>query len=404
MDILSTESRPVSPPHAAHRHWLLPFLGVACGIGVSNIYYNQPLLLEISRTFHTTASRAGFVAVTTQIGYAIGMLLFVPLGDVFERRSLIARMFAAVSLALVVSALAPVLWALVVSSALLGMLASVTHIIVPIAPDLAEHDSRGKAIGVVMTGLLLGILLARTFSGSIASWLGWRWVFAIAAIMNAAFALLVWRLLPKLKPNKPIPYGSAMRSLWMLFRAHGALRQASMQSGLVFASFTGFWTTLAFLLGTPHYHLGASVAGSFGIIGATGAAIAPVAGWLSDRSGSRSVITFALGIMAVSWAVLWTGRAHMLGLIAGCILLDAAAQLNQIANQTRVFGIDATARSRLNTIYMTLYFLGASLGSFASVAVWSRWQWSGVTLLGFVFLALSILVHQFGHTKLEAVV
>ena len=402
MEILSSESLSASPPHAAHRRWLLPFLGVACGIGVSNVYYNQPLLLEISRTFHTSAAQSGLVAVTTQIGYATGMFLFVPLGDVLERRSLMARMFAAVSLALWASAVAPVLWALILSSAALGMLASVTHIVLPIAPDLADDDSRGKAIGIVMTGLLLGILLARTFSGSIASWLGWRWVFGIAAILNATFALLLWRLLPTLRPTKPILYGSAMRSLWTLFRTHGTLRQAAIQSGLVFASFTGFWTTLAFLLGTPHYHLGAGVAGSFGVIGATGAAIAPVAGWLSDRSGSRSVITFALSLMAVAWAVLWTGRTHMLGLIAGCILLDAAAQLNQIANQTRVFGIDSTARSRLNTIYMTLYFLGASLGSYASVAVWSRWQWSGVTLLGFVFLALAILVHQFGHTKLEA--
>jgi len=402
VEILSSESLSASPPHAAHRRWLLPFLGVACGIGVSNVYYNQPLLLEISRTFHTSAAQSGLVAVTTQIGYATGMFLFVPLGDVLERRSLMARMFAAVSLALWASAVAPVLWALILSSAALGMLASVTHIVLPIAPDLADDDSRGKAIGIVMTGLLLGILLARTFSGSIASWLGWRWVFGIAAILNATFALLLWRLLPTLRPTKPILYGSAMRSLWTLFRTHGTLRQAAIQSGLVFASFTGFWTTLAFLLGTPHYHLGAGVAGSFGVIGATGAAIAPVAGWLSDRSGSRSVITFALSLMAVAWAVLWTGRTHMLGLIAGCILLDAAAQLNQIANQTRVFGIDSTARSRLNTIYMTLYFLGASLGSYASVAVWSRWQWSGVTLLGFVFLALAILVHQFGHTKLEA--
>jgi len=402
VEILSSESLSASPPHAAHRRWLLPFLGVACGIGVSNVYYNQPLLLEISRTFHTSAAQSGLVAVTTQIGYATGMFLFVPLGDVVERRSLMARMFAAVSLALWASAVAPVLWALILSSAALGMLASVTHIVLPIAPDLADDDSRGKAIGIVMTGLLLGILLARTFSGSIASWLGWRWVFGIAAILNATFALLLWRLLPTLRPTKPILYGSAMRSLWTLFRTHGTLRQAAIQSGLVFASFTGFWTTLAFLLGTPHYHLGAGVAGSFGVIGATGAAIAPVAGWLSDRSGSRSVITFALSLMAVAWAVLWTGRTHMLSLIAGCILLDAAAQLNQIANQTRVFGIDSTARSRLNTIYMTLYFLGASLGSYASVAVWSRWQWSGVTLLGFVFLALAILVHQFGHTKLEA--
>lgn len=374
---------------------------MACGIGVSNIYYNQPLLLEISRTFHTTASQAGMVAVITQVGYSIGMLVFVPLGDVLARRSLMVRMFAAVSLTLAASAIAPNLWVLVAASAALGVLASVTHIIVPIAPDLADEDSRGSAIGVVMTGLLLGILLARTFSGGIASWLGWRWVFGIAAIVNGAFVLVLRRVLPPLKPAKPIPYRAAMRSLWTLFRTHGLLREASVQSGFVFASFTGFWTTLVFLLGTPHYHLGAGVAGSFGLIGAAGAAIAPLAGWLSDRSGSRSVISFALFLMAGAWAVLWTGRSYMVCLVVGCILLDMAAQLNQIANQTRVFGIDSTARSRLNTIYMTIYFLGASLGSYASVAFWSRWQWNGVTLLGFVFLGLATLLHRLGRRKAE---
>jgi predicted MFS family arabinose efflux permease len=386
----------VSVHAASHRRWLLPFLGIACGIGVSNIYYNQPLLLEISRTFHVSSAQSGLVAVITQIGYSLGMLIFVPLGDVLPRRALIARMFLAVSVALTASALAPRLWTLILASALLGVLASVTHIIVPIAPDLADDDSRGRAIGTVMTGLLLGILLARSFSGVIATWVGWRWVFGIAAIFNAAFALLVWRLLPSLKPPKPVAYVAAIRSLWALFWTQGLLREASIQSGFVFASFTGFWTTLVFLLGTPHYHRGAAVAGSFGVIGAAGAAIAPLAGWFSDRSGSRSVITFALSLMACAWLVLWTGRIYMVGLIVGCILLDSAAQLNQIANQTRVFGIDPGARSRLNTIYMTMYFLGAAIGSYASVAVWSRWQWSGVTALGFVFLVCAAVIHAFG--------
>lgn len=381
------------PPHHAHRRWLLPFLGVACGIGVSNIYYNQPLLLEVSRTFHTTASRAGLVAVITQVGYAVGMLVFVPLGDVFGRRSLMLRMFGAVALTLIASALAPALWVLIATSAALGLFASVTHIVVPIAPDLADDDSRGSAIGVVMTGLLLGILLARTFSGAIASWLGWRWVFGIAAIMNATFVLLVWRLLPPLHAARAIPYRSALRSLWTLFRRQGMLRQAAFQSGFVFASFTGFWTTLVFLLGTPHYHRGAAVAGSFGVIGAAGAACAPLAGWLSDRIGSRAVITFALSLMAMAWAILWTGRTYFIGLIIGCILLDMAAQLNQVANQTRIFGIDPTARSRINTIYMTCYFLGASLGSYASTAIWSHWQWTGVSLLGLLFLGVAGAIH-----------
>jgi predicted MFS family arabinose efflux permease len=390
----------IAPPHiSAHRHWLLPFLGMTCAVGVSSIYYNQPLLLEISRSFHATAGQVGLVAVATQIGYAVGMPIFVPLGDVVERRALMARMFAAVSLALVASALAPFLWTLVLTSLLVGILASVTHIVLPIAPDLADDDARGRAIGIVMTGLLLGILLARTFSGAIAAALNWRWVFGIAAIMNASFGLLLWRLLPPLHPTKPVSYVSAIRSLWTFFRTHSLLREAPIQSGLIFASFTCFWTTLAFLLGTPHYHLGPGVAGSFGIIGAVGAIVAPVAGWLSDRRGSRAVITAALLLMVVAWAVLWTGRIYIAGLIAGCILLDMATQMNQIANQTRVFGIDATARSRLNTIYMMFYFVGGALGSSACVAVWSRWQWTGVTLLGLFFLALSICVHLFGRTK-----
>jgi predicted MFS family arabinose efflux permease len=389
-------------PPEVHRRWLLPFLGVACGIGVSSIYYNQPLLLEISRTFHSSTAKGGLVAVITQFGYSMGMLVFVPLGDVLPRRTLIVRMFIAVSLALAASAFAPFLWFLIVASAALGLLASVTHIIVPIAPDLAEDKARGSAIGVVMTGLLLGILLARAFSGALASWLGWRWVFGIAAMMNAAFALLLRRFLPPLPSQKPLSYRSAMRSLWTLFRTQPMLREASLLSALVFASFTGFWTSLVFLLGTPRYHMGTGVAGSFGVIGAAGASIAPVAGWLSDRRGSRTVITLALSLMAGAWVVLWTGRSSMLGLVIGCILLDMGVQLNQIANQTRIFGIDPAARSRINTIYMTIYFLGAALGSYASTIVWAHWQWTGVTALGFVFLTLAGFIHLLGRRKLPA--
>jgi predicted MFS family arabinose efflux permease len=396
VSILEQETIVATPPHPAHRRRLLPFLAVAGAVSVSTIYYNQPLLLDIGRSFHTSAARVGLVAVATQIGYALGMLFFVPLGDVLPRRSLMVRMFTGVSVALVFSALAPFLWVLIATGALVGLLASVTHVIIPIVPELAEDEARGRALGIVMTGLLLGILLARTFSGAIASWLGWRSVFGVGSILCAAAALLLGRLLPPLKPVKPIAYRAAMRSLWALFRTHRLLRQASIQAGLMFASFMGFWTTLAFLLGTPRYHLGAGVAGSFGIIGAAGASIAPVSGWLSDRRGSRSVITFALFLMAGAWTVLWTGRIYMAGLVIGCILLDMAAQANLIANQTRVFGIDASARSRLNTVFMTMYFCGAALGSYGSVVMWSHWQWPGVTLLGFALLGLAALVHRFG--------
>ncbi len=394
---MSLQSGNTTSPHTLRgKRGVLPFLGLACGIGVSNIYYNQPLLLEISKSFHTTPAHAGMVAVATQVGYAIGLLFFVPLGDVFERRALMARLFACVALSLAIAALAPNLWVLIAASVAIGLTAAVTHIILPIAPDLAEDSERGTAIGIVMTGLLLGILLARAFSGGLATWLGWRAVFGIAAVVNVVFVFLLERLLPRLEPAQPLPYLSALRSLYSIFRQYSILRLASMQSALLFASFIGFWTTLAFLLGTPHFHLGPGAAGMFGIVGATGAAIAPICGRLSDRYGSRRVISLGIAFVVFAWTVLWAGRNHLAALIAGCILLDMGAQCNQIANQTRVFGLDPGARSRLNTIYMTIYFLGASIGSYASTVAWAHHHWAGVSLLGFAFIGATALVHLIG--------
>ena len=179
----------------------LPFLGLACAVGVSSLYYNQPLLLEMAHSYGATAGRTGFVAVATQVGYAVGLLLFVPLGDVLERRALMMRMYAAVAVALLLVAMAPSLAWLIAGSALIGLLAPVTHIVLPIAPDLVGDADRGRAIGIVMTGLLLGILLARTFAGWVSRIHGWRWVFVVAAVINAAFVPLLWRVMPKLPPK-----------------------------------------------------------------------------------------------------------------------------------------------------------------------------------------------------------
>ena len=280
----STKSAPRAP---------LPFLGLACAVGVSTMYYNQPLLMEMGRTYGATAGRTGFVAVATQIGYAVGLLAFVPLGDVLERRGLMMRMYAAVSIALLLVAVAPSLDLLIAGSVLIGMFASVTHVALPIAPDLVSHEQRGRAIGTVMTGLLLGILLARTFAGWVSGIHGWRWVFVVAAVMNAAFVPLIGRVMPKLPPKQKLRYSEAMKSLWTLFRTQPLLRESSLIGALVFASFSCFWTTLAFLLHS-HYGLGAGVAGTFGVVGAAGALVAPLAGRLADKHGSRWVISVGM--------------------------------------------------------------------------------------------------------------
>ncbi len=381
----------------------LGFLGVACAVGVSTMYYNQPLLLEMQHTYGATAGRTGLVAVATQIGYAFGLLTFVPLGDVLERRALMMRMYAAVAMALLLVATAPTLDVLIAASVVVGLVASVTHIALPIAPDLVPHERRGRAIGTVMTGLLLGILLARTFAGWVSGIHGWRWVFVAAAVMNASFVPMLWKFLPKLPPKQALRYSDAMRSLWTLVRTQPLLRESAITGALVFASFSCFWTILAFLLHS-HYGLGAGVAGTFGVVGAAGAMVAPLAGRLSDRHGSRWVISAGMTLLATSYLLLWgeemariSTAVHMIALVAGVIVLDMGAQMTQVANQTRILGLVPSARSRLNTVYMTVYFTGAAIGSAVATAAWVHWGWNGVCAIQLGFLGLAAVWHVCGH-------
>jgi predicted MFS family arabinose efflux permease len=369
------------------------------------MYYNQPLLLEMGHTYGAAAGRTGFVAVATQVGYALGLLFFVPLGDLLERRALMMRMFAAVAVALVLVALAPSLGWLIAGSALIGVFASVTHVVLPIAPDLVSDEQRGRAIGIVMTGLLLGILLARTFSGWVSHITGWRSVFIVAAIINAAFVPLLWRKMPKLPPKQKLRYADAMKSLWTLYRTQPLLRESSELGALVFASFSCFWTTLAFML-YSHYGLGAGVAGTFGVVGAAGAMVAPIAGRMSDKHGSRWVVSVGMSLLAVSYLLLWGEESarlstalHMVLLIVGVVVLDMGAQMTQVANQTRIFGLDASARSRLNTVYMTVYFTGAAVGSALATVAWVHWQWTGVSVLALGLIGLAFLRHAVGDTS-----
>jgi len=400
--LMRMQSRPGLGEERVTRNSPLPFLGLACAVGVSSIYYNQPLLSEMAKTFGSRPEHIGFVAVATQVGYACGLLTFVPMGDVMERRALMMRMYGAVAVALLLVAVAPKLIWVIVASVLVGLFASVTHIVLPIAPDLVTDQQRGRAIGIVMTGLLLGVLLARTFSGWVSKIHGWRWVFVAAALVNAAFVPLLWRKMPRLPPREKLKYTDAMRSLWTLFRTEPLLREASIVGALMFASFSCFWTTLAFLLDT-NYKLGPGAAGSFGVVGAAGALVASVAGRLADRHGARWVASVGLATLVFSYVLLWAAvhvpgatTVHIAALVLGVVILDMGAQMTQVANQTRIFGLVPSARSRLNTVYMVVYFAGAAVGSWLSSLAWSSWGWNGVCGLALGFMALAALRHVTG--------
>jgi predicted MFS family arabinose efflux permease len=390
-------SRGASPPQR-----LIPLLGLATGVTVSVLYFNQPLLIDMARSLHVTEAQMSHVAVAAQAGYAIGLLFLVPLGDVFERRGLILKMIAGLVVAMLITAVVPALLPMVLITILSGALAAVTHVMLPIAPEIATPANAGRAVGSVMTGLLLGILLSRTFSGWIGEWLNWRAVFIIAAVLCVALAFLLRRALPLLPPRVPMAYASAIRSLWTLVRTQPLLVESATVGGLVFAAFSAFWTTLIFLLGSPHYHLGAGVAGSFGVLGAIGASVAPIAGRLADRYGSRWVISIGLSLLILSWAVVWDFGYHIAGLVLGVLLMDAAAQATQVGNQTRIFslahcpGTAYGARSRINTVYMTVYFIFGALGSWLGAHAWERWHWSGVCSLALLLLGLAAARHAWG--------
>ncbi len=387
--------------------WALPFLGVACAVGVGSIYYNQPLLLEMGKTFGRGAQSMEWVAVATQLGYAVGILLFVPLGDVAERRSLMMRMYAGVSVALLLVALAQGLVWLIVASALVGLMAAVAHVVLPIAPDLVAEEQRGKAIGTVMTGLLLGILLARSFAGWLAHVEGWRSVFLAAAVMNLVFVPVTFRVMPRMEGRETLSYRQTMRSLWTLFRGEPLLREAGLVGALTFGSFSCFWTTLAYLL-YSHYGMGPGVAGTFGVVGAAGAMVAPFAGWMADQRGARFVISVAGAVLTTSYiglllAVRWHVSTpwHMAALVVGVVTLDVGAQMMQVGNQTRIFGLGAAVRSRVNTIYMTTYFAGGAVGSALAGWAWWRWGWSGVCALALILITAAGVRHLTGYSRIS---
>jgi predicted MFS family arabinose efflux permease len=377
-------------------------LALSVGVIVANIYYVQPLLATMARTFSVSVSMIGLVAMLTQVGTALGMLVFVPLGDSRDRRALLTGLLTGACVALCgVATARNLIWVSIASFAV-GACGAAVHIIVPFAAQLAPEDSRGRVLGTVFSGLLLGILLARTFSGVVASLFGWRSVYVIAALAMLALLFLLRARLPKLAPQNSLRWPVLMRSLVDLVRDHPALRESAFLGASLLFVFSAFWTTLVFLLQAPPYHYGSSVAGLFGLVGAAGALCAPLVGRFADRRGPRFTILLALLTTLASFVVLGIFGKVMAGLIIGVILLDVGVQSGHVANQTRIYPLDATARSRLNTVYMACYFTGGSLGSWLGAICWAYKGWVAVCGMAVGVLAIALAVFLRGSETREA--
>ena len=368
---------------------------MAIGTGgiVANIYYIQPLLSLIASHFAISATSAGTVAMLSQLGTALGMFFFVPLGDTKERRGLIVKLLLAACICLVAMATARNLWWLATASFGIGLTAATVHVIVPYAAHLAPKARRGSVIGTVMSGLLLGILLARTVSGLLGAWFGWRLPYLLSALLMLVIAALYRSRLPRSEPSSTLSWPQLIRSTGTLIRTQPVLVESSLVGASFFGAFSAFWTTLVFFLQRPPYHYGSAVAGLFGLVGAVGAAGAPLIGRRADRRGARGNITFALLIVLVAFVVLWMFGGHMAGLIIGVILLDFGVQAGHVSNQTRIYALLPEARSRLNMVYMICYFSAGAIGSYAGTACWQHLGWKGVCAFGVGMILFGAVIH-----------
>ncbi len=354
--------------------WLL---AISTGCIVANIYYAQPLLADIAREFGLSVTQVGAVFMLTQIGMGTGMLIFVPLGDKYERRRLISTLLVAASVALAFTASSPnVVW-LSVASFVVGLTASTVQVIVPFAAHHAPERERGRIVGTVLGGLLVGALLARTFSGVFGAAYGWRTVYWAASVLMIGLAAVIRLALPISPPQVSMPWTKLMRSVLDLAREHQVLREAALLAGLLFFSFAALWTTLVFLLRTPPYHYGTGAAGTFGLLGAASAAAAPFVGRQSDRKGSERTVFIAIAMTLAGYVMLLVAGRTLAGLVAGIVLVDIGVQAGHVANQSRIYMLVPTARARLNTFYMVAFFAGGALGAYFGPLGFTVAGWAG---------------------------
>lgn len=371
---------------------LVMLMSVATGLCVASNYYVQPLLNTIAQQFDLSVSLAGFIVTTAQLGYACGLLLLVPLGDRFERRSLIVTMILLAAAGMVIIALSHTFALLLLGTVMTGLFSVAAQILVPLAATLAEPERRGKIVGTVMSGLLLGILLARTAAGGLAQLGGWRTVYWTASLLMLVMALALWRSLPRVKQFVPLRYPQLLASIFRLYAGNRVIRTRAWTGCLSFANFSLLWTSMAFLLSGAPYHFSEGRIGLLGLVGAAGALAARQAGSLADKGKAKLTTRLGLLIMLISWAAIAWGADQLVPLIVGILLLDLAVQAVHITNQSVIYAQMPDARNRLNAGYMTSYFIGGAAGSLLSATAYHLAGWYGVCGAGVLLTLMNLLI------------
>lgn len=381
---------------------LIFLLAATAGLVVANIYYNQPVLNAIAATFGVGPRAVAWVATATQLGYAAALLFVVPLGDGINRKWLIIASTLVSGAVLVLVPFSPNLPFMLAVSFALGFASVAPQLVIPYAAGLVPGAGRGRIIGTVMSGLLIGILLSRTTSGLIGTKFSWQVVYWSAAAVMLLLAVVLWIALPSQPTHSSQPYGRLLASLPRLLWTEPIIRRHTVLGALGFATFSAFWTTLAFYLHSRPEQYGPDVTGMFGLLAITGAMVGPIAGHLGESWKPKQINGLFLSLILLAFVVMLFSNQYTLLLVgAGVLLLDAGAQGNQIANQGRIYTLDPALHSRINSVYMVLYFLGGSLGSLVGAQAWAFAGWPGVCSVGIILslIALAFLLIERPKTR-----
>lgn len=378
---------------------LVVLLAVATGLSIASNYYAQPLLAQLRSDLHLPGSTAGLIVTVSQLGYAAALILVVPLGDLLERRRLIVVLSVGTAVALMGFALSRSAVELMIAAALVGLFSVGAQLIVPFAASLASDNERGKVVGTIMSGLLLGVLVARTAAGYLSELGGWPTVYWVAAGLMLVSAIALRLRLPRYHVEAGLSYPKLLASTIALIRDEPVLRVRMLYGLLSFGAFSVLWTSIAFLLAAPPYNYGPGTIGLFGLIGAAGALAAQAAGRLADAGHVRLTTGVASVLLCVAWWPVSVGRHSLLALIIGVIVLDLAVQGMHISNQSQIYALRPQARARINSAYMTAYFAGGAAGSALSTIVYAHAGWSGVSLLGVAFGSISAILWLLTHRE-----
>lgn len=374
---------------------LLWVLAIIAGLSVANIYYNQPLLNRIGDDLGVTEFAANLIPMVTQVGYALGLLFIIPLGDLYKRRTIIVANFALLAVATCGIALSPSLGCVLAASLVTGICSVTPQIFIPLVSQFSLPENKARNVGLVLSGLLMGILGSRVISGIVGEYLGWRTMYYVAAgIMLACIAVVV-RLLPDMPSNFSGTYGGLMKSLWRLYRGNTTLRLVSVRAGLCFGSFLALWACLAFKLSGAPLHAGNNVIGLLGLCGMAGALTASMVGGYVRRFGVRLFNYCGAAMMIAAWLLIYLLQDFYVGYIIGIIIIDIGMQFVQISNQTCALVLDQSAANRINTIFMTTYFVGGALGTLLAGTFWQSFGWTGVTAVGIGLACISLFITAF---------